>query len=389
MTIMLIGAVQAFFLTLLLWKKKERNLPDVLLMFWLIIAGFHLLFYYDNFSATPLANRPFHILGFSLSMLSAPLMFLYIYSLTNNQELQRGWYFHFLPYLIYNAIIFYYFLGDESSVRVRNGFISLGENAPRWLRHYLGIPLAISGGVYAAWSLIILRKYQKRLPDFFSFTEKVNLNWLKYLVIAAIAFFVFIYVIIQFGSSSAWIAHERIFLLVSAVLTAYLFFVGYMGLRQISIFVSFPEPSKMASVSSPTSKNKTEENATDPPQKKAYQKSSLDKATSELILRNLKKYMKNEQAYLDESLSLSKLAEQIDCTSNQLSQVINQETQSNFFTFVNTYRIEAVKVKLKDSKFDHYTILAIAFDCGFKSKASFNKIFKSVVGMTPSQFRKA
>jgi AraC-like DNA-binding protein len=71
-----------------------------------------------------------------------------------------------------------------------------------------------------------------------------------------------------------------------------------------------------------------------------------------------------------------------------LSQIINEYYQQNFFDFVNSYRIEAVKSKLQKPDYDAYSLLAIAYECGFGSKSSFNRIFKNITGQTPTQYKK-
>jgi len=62
--------------------------------------------------------------------------------------------------------------------------------------------------------------------------------------------------------------------------------------------------------------------------------------------------------------------------------------KKNFYTFINEYRVEEVKKRLVDHQYDHLTFLAIAYECGFNSKSSFNFIFKKSTGMTPSEFKK-
>ena len=74
--------------------------------------------------------------------------------------------------------------------------------------------------------------------------------------------------------------------------------------------------------------------------------------------------------------------------TNHTSQIINENLNKNFFDFVNDYRINEVKKCLSDSKFSHYTLLAIAYECGFNSKSSFNSLFKIKTGLTPSEYQK-
>lgn len=96
----------------------------------------------------------------------------------------------------------------------------------------------------------------------------------------------------------------------------------------------------------------------------------------------------SSKIYLDSDLILPKLAEALVYTRNQLSKIINSESGMNFFDFINFFRVEKVKDDLNNPNKDNFTILAIAYDAGFKSKATFNKVFKSITGITPSQYKK-
>ena len=96
--------------------------------------------------------------------------------------------------------------------------------------------------------------------------------------------------------------------------------------------------------------------------------------------------MKTEKPYLNSQLSISMLAEQIKIPSNHLSQIINEQEGKNFFEFVNNYRIEEVKQRIIENQDKKFTLLAIAYDSGFNSKSSFNRIFKKQEGLTPNQY---
>ncbi len=67
--------------------------------------------------------------------------------------------------------------------------------------------------------------------------------------------------------------------------------------------------------------------------------------------------------------------------------MLNEKHHRNFFSFVNEYRIREVTSRISDPKYQHYTILAIAFDAGFNSKSTFNTFFKAYTGKTPSAYR--
>ena len=99
--------------------------------------------------------------------------------------------------------------------------------------------------------------------------------------------------------------------------------------------------------------------------------------------------MDTEKPYLNGKLSLKQVATDLEISTNYLSQVINENMDMNFFDFVNGYRVEMVKEMIKDPSTKNFTLLAIAYDCGFNSKSSFNSIFKKHTGVTPSQFQQS
>ncbi len=96
--------------------------------------------------------------------------------------------------------------------------------------------------------------------------------------------------------------------------------------------------------------------------------------------------MREQRLFTDPQLSLEKLATGLEINPRQLSSVLNNEVGKNFYDYVNRYRIEEVKVLLKDPKHQHLTIEAIANLAGFKSKSSFNTAFKKHTNMTPREY---
>ena len=96
--------------------------------------------------------------------------------------------------------------------------------------------------------------------------------------------------------------------------------------------------------------------------------------------------MDEDKPYLNPDLTLSELAKQLGISSNLLSQVINTCFGRNFNDFVNGYRVEAIKEKLQAGEQKTKSFLGIAFDCGFNSKATFNRTFKKFTQLSPSEF---
>ena len=116
-------------------------------------------------------------------------------------------------------------------------------------------------------------------------------------------------------------------------------------------------------------------------------KKSLFTDKEKVLYENrLREIMEKEQLHLNPDLSLRLLAEYMNLSPNQMSQLLNDGFELNFADFVNGYRLEEFKEKLTEKNAHHLTILAIAYDSGFNSKTVFNTFFKKKMGITPKAY---
>jgi len=116
-----------------------------------------------------------------------------------------------------------------------------------------------------------------------------------------------------------------------------------------------------------------------------------DKLTAEdaeVCVKLLKKSMEIDRLYLDPELSVIKLANTLKLNVKLVSAVLNGHLNKGFNAFVNEYRVTAVKEQLLLPGYGHLTNLGIALNCGFKSEATFHRVFKELTGISPSEFRK-
>ena len=97
-------------------------------------------------------------------------------------------------------------------------------------------------------------------------------------------------------------------------------------------------------------------------------------------------FLEKDKLYRDENLSLSDMSKRLNVSTSYLSQIINKLGKKSFSSLINEYRVRDVIEAFESGEHRKYSILAIAFDAGFSSKSTFNAVFKSIKGCTPTEF---
>jgi AraC-like DNA-binding protein len=97
--------------------------------------------------------------------------------------------------------------------------------------------------------------------------------------------------------------------------------------------------------------------------------------------------IEKDKLYLDETLNLKSLSDSLNISDKKLSAFLNNQLNTKFNDYINFYRVEEVKQKLKSDDYNKFTLLAIANECGFNSKASFYRIFKKHTGYSPATYK--
>ena len=132
---------------------------------------------------------------------------------------------------------------------------------------------------------------------------------------------------------------------------------------------------------------KEQEDSTTKKQPK-YDNSSLSKEDKDQYMNHILEFMEKEKPHLDFEVNQSNLANKLNIQSHHFSEVLSFCFKQNFNNFINNYRVNEAKKIMQDPKYDNYKILAIGYEAGFKSKTSFNRVFKTHVGLTPSEYKK-
>ncbi len=118
-------------------------------------------------------------------------------------------------------------------------------------------------------------------------------------------------------------------------------------------------------------------------------RSTLPPQRLQFMVDGLRQALEQERVYLDEELSLMDLARELGVSRHHLSEAISAGFGTNFYGLINRYRAAEAAELLRDPDLGDETILSIAYRAGFRSKAVFNRVFKSETGATPGEFRAA
>lgn len=369
--ILVIGAFQSFFLAALLIRKKEKALHDYLIGIWLVILGIYVSCY-AFFPPRLFVLHPRLIIYFiTVLLLNGPFLLMYVKSLIRPEfKLLREFLPHLLPFLLFNLYHLLFLPSEEIQKNIFR-FDVFPEIELSLFSLLLLLVTALSVPFYIAWSISLLRKHRKIINNNFSSQEKRNLNWLRNLmVMLGIAWIIllvifFIHHVLLFFTDDFCI--NGLFI----TLAAFIIVVGYFGLHQPSIFTAHDRI--------PTTE--------DPVANIRYAGSPLKTDDLRNYLRSLDDFMNSKKPYLNSELTLYQLAEQSDIPPHHLSRIINEYHHQNFFDYVNFHRVEEFKKRVTDPAYNNFTLLAIAYDCGFNSKTSFNRFFKKITGLTPSEFK--
>jgi len=372
MMLYLLGIFLAFFLSFLLITKKNKNAADFILSAWLCVLGLNLTAYYLLLTQQYQEFPSFVVFGTTLPLAHGPFLYLYVKQQTSQNSFLLRDYLHFLPLALGNLLFASFYMAPFSE---RLGIViheGQGYGLEMLIRSY-GVYL--SGIIYVSLSLWILYKYRKNMVQQFSNIEKINFNWLLYLIIWIIIIWFFV-LVIQKDS------------FIYAITTFFILWLGYFGIKQVQVFHQPHLSGNDYLIYENVDADYFQEEVNSEEAEKKYKNSGLTDSNIDAIHSRLIQLLDEEKPYVNPNLTLNELAKMLHVHPNYLSQVINSKEEKNFYELINKKRIYEFVKKLEDSENKQYTLIAIAYECGFNSKASFNRNFKKYFDVTPSEYQK-
>ena len=348
--ILLLGAVQGVVVAFGLTQKKTNRQANLFLAGLVFILALKLVPYVIGYAGFYMVYPWLDLAPFDLGLGIGPLLYLYLVRLTSS-PLETKWKLHLLPVVAQGTI---YLLLFVQPMRFKN-----------WFEDHIGPTFNVSENSLEVTSMVaymwltwsVYRAYEVQLRNRFGDPDANRLKFLRtglILISTTLA---------SFAGAKLWgllIRHVSYFQMFPfyVLLTVVVYAFGFVAFQFADL--------ELPSIKEPTPAKQTD----------------WAEVAAEFTMQ-----LETANFWKDPLLSISTAAMALDTTEGRLSKAINSGLGISFSEWINQYRIEQVASQLGIAT-NEQSILEIAFDCGFNSKATFNRWFRQINGCTPTEFRR-
>lgn len=360
--ILVIGAVQGIVLGVYLWSSKaSRRLANRFLAAILFFFAYRLLVeVFRSLGIIGVSSWTYHVF-LEFNWVYGALIFFYVRSFLDPDAkflLKRDW-IHFIPVMLEIMIsIFvksqnFYWDGTPESIS------KLGYHTYIFWMHKPYQLLIFAGLIvyYVLRSRKLVNHYTEMMTKP---VESEEIQWLDLLLKAYFIFSILVMIVVLVD-----------YLFYDYAFNPFYLFPVYIAMAFLTYWLGLQGFGRRKTPHLQRKKNAHREN---------------DYMFSDQIDR-LQKAMEEENLYTNSKLTLQELAKSIDLQPHQLTKVLNQGIKKSFSEFVSQYRVEHAIRLINSESYQQYTLLAIAYESGFNSKASFNRVVKKVTGKSPRELR--
>lgn len=340
--------VQGVFLSSVLFLQKKVNRSNIYLALLLLLFSISIV---DTivFWALCACEDPYW-LGISMIFifLYGPLFYFFL-SGSGKAPIRHQW-----KHLVASSIILFWHIYFLASTRV-SGAALISASTDRLINTIL-LPILglISLAFYGYRSFTYIAKLEKK----YEIKILRSWHWLGLIFKAYLLFTLFHFIFFMNIVSGSSTQNADIIIILGYSLIIYA--IGYLALKTSKL---------LNGIKVDTNK---------------YQSGQLPKSFSDSIYEKVQVYMDTHKPYKDNEIKLADLASALSLSPHQLSQVINQNAHQNFAEFINAYRVrEAITLITQIDRFNQ-----LAYEVGFNNRTTFNQVFKSTTGYTPTEYKK-
>lgn len=332
------GIALCLVISFLVIIKKRKIRADFDLAVLSLLIGF--IIFLDVFFTHEYIGYAIYVV---LQMCIAPLFFIYLKHFSNGHKSVPIWPHIFIP--LWNVFAFFYPLW-------------IGQGEEEFFDSYLYLStIYLNLLVSLVYMILIIINYLKEKWKPASKLSRKELSWFTIVMVSVIVFtfvnfsYTFIYSVGD-DNELIWLVESMVYL----VTLAFLFIQAYRS----GIFISGEED--------------------------IIEAQSMESRWNELF-NQIDQEVRSKELFLNSLLKTEDIAKLISSNSRYVSRSINTVYGDSVTNYLNDLRLERFKKLLSDSANSHLNIDAIATECGFNSKSSFNRVFKQRMGMTPSEYR--
>lgn len=373
---MLVGVMAAVVLVTKQSNKKANQYLAVLVM----ICVFTLLHNFLIIAGIYNQKPALYFLPVILSFGIGPFLYLFINRLIFLQPLtKKKVCFHLLPVII--QFLFFCCCFIQNGSTKYNIYSNYYES---FINPFQTLVTYVSVSIYLFLSFKEIAQYKQQLNDFYSNTDKIELQWLKKLLFVFIAYYataiIFILISYSFNISENYFPSDFIRCIIIFTIAAYA--------SQQTTLSSVKE--NLLTIAAPVLADDNPLKAADTTLTSKGNKHKIDKykEINNELLKRIIEIVENDEIYLNEELTIADLATKLGYSSKTISATINNGLHKSFSLFINEYRVNLFKKKKASGNFEHLSIMGLAYECGFNSKSSFNRIFKEITGITPNEIKR-
>lgn len=374
--VFLLGSVQGLILSGFLFGTKTNKIANRLLGLLTLTWSLTLIMF--TFALKGFMNDYPHLLRTisHLEFAIFPLLYLFIkYLLKRYDKFNRRDLLHFIP-LVFISFLFskFYFESAETKyylVSTNSGYYFILNVISDEL-------LALQGIIYSVISLVLIKKYNTSVLNYRSNNDKLLIRFIGIGIVALFISWIIGTIAVNVDIFDIYVSVD-LFIYVYLTIVFIIYLISYVAIRSEEIYKLSDEQLSDSVITASSLSHPQAEKIQSYPDNPEF-----DQLNEKLLI-----YMDDKKPYLNQDLSFKDITDDLQFSRNQLSGIINQIHGVNFYEFVNTYRVNEVKMKMADPNNKQYKIMTLAHDSGFNSKASFNRIFKQFTQHTPSQYMKS